>query len=62
MTNNILVIGGTGKTGRKVVEGLKQQNQNVRIGSRNETPLFEWEDPTSWPKALEGMDKVYIIY
>jgi len=62
MTNNILVIGGTGKTGRKVVEGLKQQNQNVRIGSRNETPSFEWNDPNSWPKALEGMDKVYITY
>ena len=51
MKNNILVIGGTGKTGRKVVEGLKQQNQNVRIGSRNESPSFEWEDPTSWAKA-----------
>ena len=62
MKNNILVIGGTGKTGRKVVEGLKQRNQIVRIGSRNETPSFEWEDPTSWPKALEGMDKVYIVY
>jgi len=62
LTNNILVIGGTGKTGRKVVEGLKQRNQNVRIGSRNELPSFEWEDPTSWAKALEGMDKVYIVY
>jgi uncharacterized protein YbjT (DUF2867 family) len=62
VTNNILVIGGTGKTGRKVVEGLKQQNQNVRVGSRNELPSFEWEDPTSWPKALEGIDKVYIVF
>ena len=61
-SSNILVIGGTGKTGRKVVEGLKQQNQNVRIGSRNATPSFEWSDPASWPKALEGMDKVYIVY
>ena len=61
-TNNILVIGGTGKTGRKVAEGLKQRNQNVRIGSRNGSPPFEWEDPTSWPKALEGMDKVYIVF
>lgn len=60
--NKILVIGGTGKTGRKVVEGLKKHNQNVRIGSRNESPSFEWEDPTSWPKALEGMDKVYIVF
>lgn len=60
--NNILVIGGTGKTGRKVVKGLKQHNQNVRIGSRNETPSFEWSDPATWQRALEGMDKVYIVY
>ncbi len=62
MTNNILVIGGTGKTGRKVVKGLKHLNQNVRIGSRNETPSFEWNNPNSWEKALEGIDKVYIVY
>lgn len=62
MINNILVIGGTGKTGRKVVEGLKQKGQNVRIGSRNETPSFEWNNPESWEKALEGMDKMYISY
>ncbi len=62
MKDNILVIGGTGKTGRKVVEQLKERNQNVRVGSRNESPSFEWEDPTSWPKALEGIDKVYIVF
>ncbi len=62
MKDNILVIGGTGKTGRKVVEQLKKRNQNVRIGSRNESPSFEWEDPTSWSKALEGIDKVYIVF
>jgi len=60
--NNILVIGGTGKTGRKVVEGLRQQNQNVRVGSRNATPPFEWSDPTTWQDALAGMDKMYIVY
>ena len=62
MTSNILVIGGTGKTGRKVVEGLKQQNQNVRLGTRRNDPAFDWENPATWPKALEGMDKVYIVY
>jgi uncharacterized protein YbjT (DUF2867 family) len=62
MKNNILVIGGTGKTGRKVVEGLTQRNQQVRIGSRNASPTFEWEDPNSWSNALEGMDKMYIVF
>jgi uncharacterized protein YbjT (DUF2867 family) len=62
MKNNILVIGGTGKTGRKVVAELKRQQQNVRVGSRNGTPSFEWNNPNSWPQALEGIDKVYIVY
>ncbi|MBX2876066.1 MAG: NmrA family NAD(P)-binding protein [Saprospiraceae bacterium] len=62
MTSNILVIGGTGKTGRKVVEGLQKQQQNVRIGSRTNDPAFEWNHPATWPKALAGMDKVYISY
>lgn len=62
MTSNILVIGGTGKTGRKVVEGLRKHQQNVRLGSRKSDPAFEWEHPATWPKALAGMDKVYIVY
>jgi uncharacterized protein YbjT (DUF2867 family) len=60
--SNILVIGGTGKTGRKVVEGLKKQNQKVRVGGRSSHPSFNWDDPATWPKALEGMDKVYIVF
>ncbi|MCO6491425.1 MAG: NAD(P)H-binding protein [Phaeodactylibacter sp.] len=60
--SNILVIGGTGKTGRKVVKGLKKQNQNVRVGARSHTPAFDWHDPATWPGALAGMDKVYIVY
>jgi uncharacterized protein YbjT (DUF2867 family) len=60
--SNILVIGGTGKTGRKVAEGLRKRQQNVRIGSRNSSPSFEWNDPSTWPTALAGIDKMYIVY
>lgn len=60
--SKILVIGGTGKTGRKVVKGLREENQTVRIGARRNDPAFDWQDPTTWPKALAGMDKVYIVY
>ena len=62
MKSNILVIGGSGKTGRKVVEGLKQQNQNVRLGSRSSNPAFDWDKPTTWPGVLTGIDKAYIVY
>lgn len=60
--SNILVIGATGKTGRKVVDGLIQQNQNVRLGTRKNDPAFDWDNPATWPNALAGMDKVYIVY
>jgi len=62
MTHNILVIGGNGKTGRRVVERLTQLHHHVRIGSRNNDPAFEWDDPTTYAKALRGMDRAYIVY
>ena len=60
--SNYLVIGGTGKTGRKVVEGLKQHNQNVRIASRSSQPSFDWTNTANWPEVLDGIDKMYIVF
>jgi uncharacterized protein YbjT (DUF2867 family) len=62
MKSNVLVIGGNGKTGRKVVKHLQNYDVNVRIGSRSATPAFDWLDSKTWGAALEGMDKVYITY
>lgn len=62
MKENILVIGGTGKTGRRVVNNLTQQGHHVRVGSRRNTPTFDWEDPSTFSQALKGMDRAYIVY
>lgn len=62
MTNNILVVGGTGKTGRRIVEILKTAHQNVSVASRNSSPAFNWNDPSSYEKVLKGMDRAYIVY
>ena len=62
MKNNILVIGGTGKTGRKVAERLTKLGQEVRIGSRSESPAFDWQDQQTWGPALKGMEMVYITF
>ena len=59
---NYLIIGGTGKTGRKVVNSLELLNQNVRVGSRSATIPFDWDQPETYGPALEGMDRVYITY
>ncbi len=58
----ILVLGGTGKTGRRVAERLTKLGKPIRIGSRSEKPPFDWEEPETWLGALEGMDTVYITF
>lgn len=58
----ILVLGGKGKTGRRVAERLTAKGLPVRIGSRFGVPPFDWEDPTTWPGTLAGVWSVYITY
>jgi len=62
MKHNIVVTGGTGKTGSRVVNLLNQMGHNVRVGSRKNSPSFDWEDPSTYSAALEGMDRAYIVY
>ncbi|MFJ7270921.1 NAD(P)H-binding protein [Streptomyces sp. NPDC099050] len=57
-----LVIGGTGKTGRRVAEKLTALGRPVRIGSRSGEPAFDWNEPESWGPALEGVDRAYVTY
>jgi uncharacterized protein YbjT (DUF2867 family) len=58
----ILVLGATGKTGRRIVEGLRARGLPVRIGSRSGEPPFDWEDRSTWAPALEGARSVYVSY
>ena len=58
----ILVLGGKGKTGRRVAERLTKLGKTIRIGSRSENQSFDWENSETWAGALDGMDMVYITY
>lgn len=62
MTKKILVIGGTGKTGRKVAIRLQNKNIDVRIGSRSGNPAFDWHDKSTWDDAMKDVTGVYITY
>ena len=62
MKHNILVIGGTGKTGRHVVENLTDLGHHVRVGTRSNEPQFDWDDVSTFGPALKGMDRAYIVY
>ncbi|RWL04906.1 MAG: NmrA family transcriptional regulator [Mesorhizobium sp.] len=61
-TKPILILGGTGKTGRRLADRLTAQGLPVRIGSRSGTPPFDWENDATWEPALDGIGAVYISY
>ncbi len=61
-TENILVIGGTGKTGRRVAENLTQLGHTVRVAGRKTNPVFDWENLETYDAALKDMDRAYIVY
>ncbi len=57
----ILVTGGTGTTGSRVVSRLRAQGAPVRVASRSGEPPFDWHDRTTWDSALEGVQAVYLV-
>src|SRR3954449_12298059 len=58
----ILVLGATGKTGRRVVARLRARHLPVRVGSRSASPPFDWQDQRTWPSVLGGVGSVYVSY
>ena len=61
-TDLTLVVGATGKTGRRVAERLLASGVSVRLGSRSATPRFDWEEPSTWPAALAGTSAAYVSF
>ena len=57
-----LVIGASGKTGRRVAERLRARDVPVRAGSRSGAPPFDWEDRSTWGPALDGATSAYISF
>ena len=60
---NILILGGKGKTGRRVAERLTNLGyENIRIAARSTTPAFDWNNAETWPAVIAGMQAVYITF
>lgn len=57
----VLVLGATGKTGRRLVPRLRLAGLSVRAASRSSATVFNWSDPTGWGAALRGASAVYIV-
>lgn len=62
MSNDtVLVLGATGKTGRRVAARLRMRGTPVRAASRSSETPFDWSDPTGWDAALQGVTTVYLV-
>ncbi|MGW5644074.1 NmrA family NAD(P)-binding protein [Saccharopolyspora sp. NPDC003752] len=62
----VLITGGTGKTGRPLATVLRERGIAVRIASRHPADApdhvrFDWADPDSQRRALDGVDRVYLV-
>ena len=58
----ILLLGGKGKTGKKIADRLSRLGQSYRYSSRQGQPRFEWEDQSTWRAVLKNSNSVYIAY
>ncbi len=58
----VLVLGGTGKTGGRVVSKLRALGIPTRVGSRSATPSFDWNNESTWAEILKTVKSVYISY
>ena len=64
-----LVLGGTGKTGRRVLHHLVTAGHTARAAARTPGPAspgvepvrFDWADPSTYAPALSGVDAVYVV-
>lgn len=52
---NILILGGTGKTGRRIATRLRDTGRPVSRAT------FDLGDPTTWPPALDGVTAAYVM-
>ena len=61
-TKPTLVLGATGKTGRRESERHTARGLPIRRGSRSGEPPFDWEDRGTWAPALHGVEAAYVTY
>ncbi|VEG58591.1 putative nucleoside-diphosphate sugar epimerase [Mycolicibacterium aurum] len=60
-TDTILVLGATGKTGRRISARLRVHGTPVRAASRSSETPFDWSEPEGWDAVLDGVAAVYIV-
>lgn len=57
----VLVVGGSGSTGRRVCAELTGAGHAVRSVSRSGRVPFDWADPSTWDHAVDGARAAYVM-
>ncbi|MGW3939391.1 NAD(P)H-binding protein [Streptomyces phaeochromogenes] len=57
----LLVIGSTGKTGRRVTAELRRLGESVRALARSTPTPFDWFDESTWEEAVSGARAAYLV-
>ena len=72
MNNSILIIGATGNLGSEISRRLADKGHKIRVGVRKpeqyqapsgqvEAVRFDFDDPTTYCPALDGIKKLFLI-
>jgi uncharacterized protein YbjT (DUF2867 family) len=57
-----LILGGSGRTGSLVARNLAERGIRARTASRRGSGVFfDWDDPATYPSALAGTKRVYLV-
>jgi uncharacterized protein YbjT (DUF2867 family) len=60
--HQVLVLGGTGKTGSRVAGRLSAHGASVRTAARSGADVhFDWDNQTTWEEALSGATGLYLV-
>lgn len=57
-----VVVGASGKTGRRVMQRLQARGVPARGASRSGDVPFDWDDRSTWASALRGATAAYVSF
>lgn len=57
-----VIVGGRGKTGRRVAERMRSLGAPVRAVSPSTAVPFDWNNEETWAPALRGAGALYLTY
>jgi uncharacterized protein YbjT (DUF2867 family) len=56
-----VVLGGNGKTGRRLIAALEGRGHQAVAASRSSAARFDWQDSSTWEPVIAGAEGVFIV-